>query len=99
MKKKLFKELIESIKQAGEIRKGLDVFKVNGYYVSWMEKIVVPVVNPKVKIEWVHNISGPHSEVVAKQLVDVLRKRGEDYAKDIIGLHYDAFDYVNYRTE
>lgn len=100
MKKKLFKELTKSIKQAGEIRKKRNSNMVCGYYVSWSEKIIVPDgIGPGVRTEWEQHISGPHSEVEAKEIVDGLRSRGGNYAKNILGLHYDALAYVNHSQE
>lgn len=98
MKKKLFKELVKSVKQAGKMRKAVsDIRKHNGYYVSWSEKIVVPDgIGPSVRVEWERHLSGPHSELKAKELVDKLRSRGGNYAKNILGLHYDALNWVNY---
>lgn len=98
MKKKLFKELTKSIKQAGKIKRKRDSNKTCGYYVSWSEKVVSPTFlpDPKFHVEWEQKISGPHSEFVAKQTVEYLRDRGENYAKNILGLHYDALSWVNH---
>lgn len=99
MKKKLFKELVKSVKQAGEIRKKRNHSRVCAYYVAWSEKVCSPTFlpDPKVHVEWEQKVSGPHSEVEAKEIIDGLRSRGENYAKNILGLHFDALNWVNYK--
>jgi hypothetical protein len=108
MKKKLFKELTKSIKQAGKIKRardfkkeGTDVYKADGYYVFWSEKIVIPDgIGPRVRIEWEQHISGPHSLFVAKEILENLKIRiNGEYVKNILFLHLADLDKLSKQTE